>query len=569
MRARHLPFPLLVVAAACSGGAEPARVALEPSLVFPQGVLDGVTKLSISVYDAAPGLDCDPKTGKITGTGKPFNQTDLGTTLNGGPCPSGGKFCGQLSIPKADTDRIFQAQASAAASADVADGCTKAVVNQDALPLKIVMIRFVPPAVCGNGTIEATEQCEPPDPTCDPSCHTTEQGLSTSGGAGSKKNLFFLWPTGSGDGGRLLAFFSDTSPNALPTSTGEVSMRVMSDAFAPLAAFPSTTYLPNDPNQFPPAPQPGKKQLPSAAVVGTSTFVVFDDDSAGTPDIHLRSMDSSFTAKQPFNAPIGINGTSPDGGGETGIQTAPAIAAGPGGALFIAWEDDSAQKIAGRTYTNGTLGPQQDISSGTGNRNVQLAVTSNGWICVWEGAGDIKMRSIDASGKPFGSETIVNENTQGQQDRPAIASLSDGRFAVVWSDHASTNGADIVLQRYTAAAAKVPGDQSAPANTTVAGDQVTPQIASMNASGGSFVAVWVDSQTSHVRGRLMGGSSGALFNNVDGQAGDFQASATDGRQRANPTVAVGGSSPFIAIGWEDQGSTTPFGVVGRRFPLPK
>jgi hypothetical protein len=547
------------------------HVSLAPSLLFPQGLLDGVTKLTVSVYDAASGLDCDPATGKLTQTAKPFAQADLGTSLAGGACPSGGKFCGQLSIAKSGTPRLFQAQAQTTSNPEVADGCTKVVVDQDAQPLKIVMIRNVPPAVCGNKTIESTEQCEPPDPTCDAKCHTTEQLLSTDGASGEKSAPFFLWPAQAGDGGRLLAFFGDKTPNSLSTSRSEISMRVMSDTFAPLANFPSSTYLPNDQAAQTAKPQPGAKSLPSAAVIGSQYFVVFDDDSgtSQTPDIHLRSMDASFTAQQAFGAPVVVN-NPPDG--EPGIQTAPAIVAGPNGLLFIAWQDDGAQKIAGRTYkpgAPGVLGPQQDISSGSGNKNVQLASTSNGWIAVWEGAGDIKLRSIDANGNAFGSETIVNENTQGQQDHPSIATLADGRFAVVWADHAATNATDIVGQRYTATASKVAGDQAAPVNTTVAGDQTAPRIAGMNAAGGSFAVAWLDGQTRHVRARLLGGSSGFLFNNVDGQSGDFQASIADGRPRAEPVIAVGGASPAIAIGWSDLGAAAPFGIVGRRFPLPK
>ncbi len=573
MRAHGHLLVVAVAVAACSAGHEPVTISTAPSLLFPQGLLDGVTKVTVSVYDLANGVDCDAATGKITGAPKPIATADLGTSLAGGPCPTGGKFCGQLSIAKSATARLFQAQASSATVADLADGCTKAVVDQDALPLKIVMIRYVPPSVCGNKTIDSTEQCErdPVDPTCDAQCHTTEQLLSTDGGPGDKSAPAFLWPAQAGDGGRLLAFFGDKTPNGLSTSKSEISMRVMSDTFAPLSGFPSSTYIPNDPTQAA-KPQPGAKQLPSAAVIGSQYFVVFDDNSgsSATPDIHLRSMDGSFTAQQAFAAPVSVNGAGDTG--EAGIQTAPAVAAGPNGMLFIAWQDDGAQKIAGRTYkpgTPGTLGPQQDISSGSGNRGVQLASTANGWIAVWEGAGDIKMRSIDANGNAFGSETIVNDSTQGQQDHPAIAALSDGRFAVVWSDHAGANGADIVGQRYSAAAAKAAGDQAAPINTTVPGDQLTPRIAGMNAAAGSFVVVWLDAQTRHVRGRLLGGASGFLFNNVDGQNGDFQASIADGRPRAEPVVAVGGASPSIAIGWTDQGTAAPFGIVGRRFPVPK
>jgi hypothetical protein len=69
-----------------------------------------------------------------------------------------------------------------------------------------------------------------------------------------------------------------------------------------------------------------------------------------------------------------------------------------------------------------------------------------------------------------------------------------------------------------------------------------------------------------VRARFAGGSAGFLFNNVNGQSTEFQASRDDGRTRANPSAASGGGG-FVVIGWEDQSMPNP-GVVGRRFPLP-
>ncbi|MEO8877886.1 MAG: hypothetical protein ABI461_19990, partial [Polyangiaceae bacterium] len=88
------------------------------------------------------------------------------------------------------------------------------------------------------------------------------------------------------------------------------------------------------------------------------------------------------------------------------------------------------------------------------------------------------------------------------------------------------------------------------------------------AAGGSFVAAWLDASSGDIRARLIGGASGFLFNNVDGQSDEFKASAEDGRQRANPTAAVGGAGPYITIGWEDTTPDANAGIYTRRFPLP-
>jgi hypothetical protein len=67
----------------------------------------------------------------------------------------------------------------------------------------------------------------------------------------------------------------------------------------------------------------------------------------------------------------------------------------------------------------------------------------------------------------------------------------------------------------------------------------------------------------------VGGASGFLFNNVDGQPSEFQASLLDGRQRDNPAIAVGGSGQYIAVGWEDKSPSPGAGIVARRFPVPQ
>ena len=141
MRASRTPLPLrpllaaaalgaLARGAACDGAGAPITVSLAPELLFPRGLLDGATKVTVAVYDAALGVDCDATTGKLTAVATPFARSDLATTLAGAPCPSGGKFCGQLTVAKSSTARLFQAQASSAMSADLADGCTKAVIAE-------------------------------------------------------------------------------------------------------------------------------------------------------------------------------------------------------------------------------------------------------------------------------------------------------------------------------------------------------------------------------------------------------------------------------------------------------
>ena len=570
----------VVVAACASPHEERVEVRVSPSLVFPRGVLDEVKKLTVTVFDPSGTVSCDAATGIATSDAadKPIATKDL----LGTGCTPGVKFCGELSIDKSEKDRVFLAQGTSGDKV-VATGCATAKVNQDALPLTIKMVRFITPAVCGNGAVEATEQCEGDAEVCDAECRSVELRLSvgsaaantSTGSAGDKRDPFFLWPNLGGDAGRLLALFTDKT-----SGTDDVALAVMSEtmkkgdlkaATNPVILRTSSINLTNKNSVFPSQPAPFAQGAASAVLSGTNYVIVFEDDDSGNGrDIHFRTVDPQFVLLS--TAATGVNG--PGGAGKLGIQSAPTIAVNAG-KLLVAWQDDSPTdngKIYVRSLTEaGTVGAETEVSSGTGNKQAGLApIAGGGFVCVWESAGDIKLRPLKADGTPDGAEVTVNESTAGVQERPRVAGLGDGRYAVVWADKSSGNS-DIFFQRCDASGKKVAGDQGAPLNDVVKdGDQVTPAIAGLPAKTGSYAVAWLDGSSNHVRGRFVGGSGGFLFNNVTGQATEFRASAVDGRVRGNPVVAAGGSGPFVAFGWEDRtngGSPGP-GVIARRFPAP-
>ncbi len=565
---------LALVASACGSEKEPVNVALAPTILDPSDLFSNVSSIKLKVFDTTGGIDCVAQSGTVTGA---ETATALATLdLNSTGCTPPLRYCGTLTIPESDTDRVFQAQGFGSDPVTpVATGCARAKINQTALPLQITMERFIPPATCGDSVIQPTEQCEgPASPTCDGMCHSPEFLLSSGSGAnntttgktGDKFDASFLWPAQSGTSGNFLAFFTDKTSGA-----NDVGFRMLSDKWAlpssPPAAAGGELLLSNG-SGFPSTPAPGAQGAAHGAFLGGKYFVVFqDDDSPNGIDIHLRSMDTSFVADQGVSMSIGING--PNGVGETNIQAIPDVAAGPGNKLFIAWEDQAAGGVInGRTFTPpNVLGNQVSISTGKSNSKVALAATSTGWVAVWQSGDDIKMRLIGSDGTPAGSDSTVNDNTAGLQDHPRVATLGDGRFAVVFADHQAL-ASDIVVQRYNTAQAKLSGDQTIRVNNVItAGDQAFPAIAGLNAAGGSFAIAWLDVGSNHIRGRFAGGNSGYLPNSVDGQDQEFQASLTDGKTRANPVVVSGGASGNVIFGWEDK-SNTGAGVVGRFFPAP-
>ncbi|MDB4941910.1 MAG: putative hemagglutinin/hemolysin-related protein [Labilithrix sp.] len=574
-----LGFSALVAPAGCGARADGQAVSIAPSLAVPRALLDRASSLTLTVLEGS--VTCDDAVGQTDlpdgpGAARTIAESQLGTTN----CASGVKFCGDLDIAKSETPRVFSAVAKGAGDTTLAIGCATAVVNQDALPIAIRMFRFLAPSVCGDSVIQPTEQCDPGGSAiCDDSCTSKELLLSvgstltgtTTGGPNDKELPFFLWPEQPGTAGRFLAVYTD---HAVSGGRDDVGARAMSGDLSPISAKESpalsagSVYLTNG-AAFPSTPAARTQGAPSAAFLNGKYYVVFeDDDTPGTQgiDVRLRAMDTSFVADN-AGAAIGINGGGPgtggaSGAGEQNVQGKPQIATGPKDRLYIAWEDAGAGKIAGRTLSPpATLGTQNDISTGTGNTGVSLAATPTGWVAVWQSGTNVKLRTLNEDGTPQGSEMTVNESG-GATERPRVASLPDGRFAVTWS-----SAGDILVQRYDAKGVKIAGDQTTPINDVVKdGDQTTPSIASTSAAGGSYVAVWLDAASGNVNARMLGGTTGFLFNNVNGQSSEFTASRT-ARKRKNPVVAAGGTVPAIAIGWEDL--TAPgAGIVARRFPLP-
>jgi len=574
MHPRRTAFVLVVLLGACADAGGRADVALDTRLVAPRGLLDTVTKVTLTVYETGEGgAACDAAKGTSTAT----DTTPKVATreLASAGCAAGVRFCGDLRITRSAADRVFVAVATDATNDRIAQGCTTAKVDAENVPLDIKLLRAIPPSTCGNGVIEGLEQCDPPSGTaCSAACKTDEVHLSPgstagntkAGAVGEKGDTTTLWREGATS--RFFAFFTDKS-----SGKSDVGVRVLDGTFAPLtqpaAAAQGFIFLPN--GAAPPAPAQAAQSAPRATTLGASVWTVFQVESAtagNTSDIALRSFGADLNAGEV--AAIGLNG--PNGTGEAGAQTLPALAAGENGKLFVAWQDESggpgSGRIFGRSFSPpNVLGNQQELSTGTSNARPRVAALPTGFAIVWESGGDIKLRIVSPDGTPAGGESVVNEKVAGVQERPDVAALADGRFAVVWADRSGGN-ADITLQRFTAQVAKVAGDQASPVNDLVKdGDQTSPSIAGTSQKAGVYVVAWSDVPRAQIRARYTRLGEGFPFNPVDGSDSEFAVGTRDGRKRSGPSVAIGGKDPFVAIVWDDQATATP-GIYGRRFPVP-
>jgi hypothetical protein len=585
MRAlRPLPFAFVALSGACSSGAaNGGGVSLPTTLVFPRDLISITHQLTLAVYDGGGGVGCDAsKDGGTTGVTASTAKVASGGPWMPGSCPNGSGICGSVQVPESSSSLVFAAIATDTTGATVGQGCATVVANEASLQLAITLERVVPPSTCGDGTIGATETCDPgtgTDPLC-AMCQTIEQYLSvapstppgpTTGSVGQKSMPSFTWPSQSGTGGRFLATWGDKTAN--PT---QIAVRVMSDSLevdttlGNTAASGSAFWVPTSNGGFPPGTEPNDQIAPAATFIGSSFAFAFQDDGPGNQSISLRTMSvgNPTTGDQAVGVPVAV--TSNASGGA--VDTLPAIASGPGGAALLVWQSGSAVgpgKIIGRTFTPpSTLSTPVTLSSSSTSSRAQVAATSTGWVVTWSDGTNVKGIQVGSNGAASGSEFTVNDATHhGTQDHPAVAGIDMGRFAVAWEDHGASDGGDIFVQRYDASGTAVAGDQANAINDTTNGaEQTQPAMAGSTLAGGMFVVAWLDTASNQIESRIVGGSSGFLFNNVDGQDDEFQVSIAS-HARNNPTVTIGGSGQYIAYGWEDGDATVP-GIYARRFPVP-
>lgn len=132
----------------------------------------------------------------------------------------------------------------------------------------------------------------------------------------------------------------------------------------------------------------------------------------------------------------------------------------------------------------------------TTQRDPQIARDSDGnYVIVWDSENqvnansksDIYFQQFDSNNNKVGEETLVNEITTNEQERPALAMNGNGSFVVVWASHTEDFESIFdVKGRLYKGNLSVGGEFLI--NTTMVNSQTKPE-ASMHTNG-SFVVVW-------------------------------------------------------------------------------
>ena len=235
-------------------------------------------------------------------------------------------------------------------------------------------------------------------------------------------------------------------------------------------------------------------------VVGASpdgSFVVaWESYLLGDPStIQAQRLDSIGL---PVGAQFMVNQSSNYG------QQDPSLAVGPDGRFVILWTEHN--RFENEVYhlfaraqvfskDGARLGAEITISDtiGASSHPVATFQSAEQFVAVWqhnqhgESGLEVLGQRFEVDGKRIGSEFRVNSHTEGNQQRPDIASLPDGGFVVAWqSSGQDGSGLGIRGRRFDSSA--IPRAASFAINSYTTNHQALPSIGSD--SDGGFVVAW-------------------------------------------------------------------------------
>jgi hypothetical protein len=173
---------------------------------------------------------------------------------------------------------------------------------------------------------------------------------------------------------------------------------------------------------------------------------------------------------------------------------------------------------------------------------------------------DVYARVFANNGSPQGNEFVVNTALDPCAS-PSIAAGSDGSFMITWAQRnlsVRQNSWDIFARPFSSTGV---GGASRVVNTTLYGDQYSPQISSI---GTDYMVVWTSLGQDGSREGVYG-----QFLQHDGSAngGEFRVNTTTISQQMHPAVASDGSSRFMAVWTSFVGGAGSFDLFAQRYAV--
>jgi hypothetical protein len=198
-------------------------------------------------------------------------------------------------------------------------------------------------------------------------------------------------------------------------------------------------------------------------------------------------------------------------------------------------------------------------------RSVAVASLSDGrWVLVWvseqqrfENSTDVYARIFDANGSAATGEFLINSGTNICAN-PSVAPSADGGFIVAWMEknmQVAANSWDIHARPFSGTF----GGVTRVINTHTYGDQLAPKISSV---GSDSLVVWTsmsqDGSWEGVYGRILGGDGAP-------QGDEFRVNTTTPSQQIHPAIASDGVASFVSVWTSFGGSPAGFDLKAQRF----
>ncbi|MDB5696105.1 MAG: tandem-95 repeat protein, partial [Sphingomonas bacterium] len=197
------------------------------------------------------------------------------------------------------------------------------------------------------------------------------------------------------------------------------------------------------------------------------------------------------------------------------------------------------------------VGTELLVNTVTSGEQYDSSVTAlgNGFIVTWSSGGDIKAQRFDAAGGKLGGEFFANTTTSGTQIESAVTALVGGGFVVTWRDESGQLGdgsvAGIVGQLFDAAA--IPVGNEFLVNTITTRIQYQPEVAAL--SDGGFAITWTDD--SRQSGDPAFGIKTQVFSASGTKIGsEFLVNTTTATDQAEPTIAALDGGAYVVL-WSD------------------
>ena len=192
-------------------------------------------------------------------------------------------------------------------------------------------------------------------------------------------------------------------------------------------------------------------------------------------------------------------------------------------------------------------------------------LTDGRFVVVWQSPfqdgkdAGVVARLYDGNGQPLGEEFLVNTTTKDSQDTPAVAALADGGFIVTWQsrDFGGTEY-DIFAQRYNASGNALGNEFLV--NSYLTGFQTNSAVAALD--NGGFVVTW---QSEGQDGSEDGIYAQRYDSNGTPVGGEFKVNTFTSKNQDAPSITTLNDGSFV-VTWQSQNQDgSEYGIYGQRY----